>query len=91
MLTRTVLVSDFIYIGLTYSLRCCTLYLFHQPLPEKFVMKGMVERFNENFIETRRKALNRFLNRIADHPIFSSTEDFRIFLTADIGVRYKHT
>ncbi|XP_051737540.1 sorting nexin-7 isoform X2 [Ctenopharyngodon idella] len=56
--------------------------LIVHPLPEKFVMKGMVERFNEDFIETRRKALHRFLNKIAEHPIFSSTEDFKIFLTA---------
>lgn len=56
--------------------------LIVHPLPEKFVMKGMVERFNEDFIETRRRALHRFLNRIAEHPIFSSTEDFKIFLTA---------
>ncbi|XP_066539384.1 sorting nexin-7 isoform X2 [Hoplias malabaricus] len=52
------------------------------PLPEKFVMKGMVERFNNDFIETRKRALHKFLNRIADHPILSCSEDFKIFLTA---------
>ncbi|KAJ8397549.1 hypothetical protein AAFF_G00438250 [Aldrovandia affinis] len=52
------------------------------PLPEKFVMKGMVERFNEDFIETRRRALHKFLNRIADHPILSCSDDFKIFLSA---------
>ncbi|XP_067846080.1 sorting nexin-7 isoform X6 [Heptranchias perlo] len=52
------------------------------PLPEKFVMRGMVERFNEDFIETRRKALHKFLNRIADHSTLSFNEDFKIFLTA---------
>ncbi|XP_036441561.1 sorting nexin-7 isoform X2 [Colossoma macropomum] len=52
------------------------------PLPEKFVMKGMVERFNNDFIETRKKALHKFLNRIADHPILSCSEDFKVFLTA---------
>ncbi|KAG9351097.1 hypothetical protein JZ751_024987 [Albula glossodonta] len=56
--------------------------LIVHPLPEKFVMKGMVERFNDDFIETRRKALHKFLNRIADHPILSCSEDFKIFLTA---------
>ncbi|XP_073686914.1 sorting nexin-7 isoform X2 [Garra rufa] len=56
--------------------------LIVHPLPEKFVMKGMVERFSEDFIETRRRALNRFLNKTAEHPIFSSSEDFKIFLTA---------
>ncbi|XP_016373604.1 sorting nexin-7-like [Sinocyclocheilus rhinocerous] len=62
----------------------------HQPLPEKFVMKGMVERFNEDFIETRRSALHKFLNKIAEHPIFSSSEDFKIFLTAGSGELTSH-
>ncbi|XP_060778019.1 sorting nexin-7 isoform X2 [Neoarius graeffei] len=56
--------------------------LIVHPLPEKFIMKGMMERFANDFIETRKKALHRFLNRIADHPILSSSEDFKIFLTA---------
>ncbi|XP_067291285.1 sorting nexin-7 isoform X1 [Pseudorasbora parva] len=64
--------------------------LIVHPLPEKFVMKGMVERFNEDFIETRKKALHRFLNRIAEHPIFSSSEDFKIFLTAESGELTSH-
>uniref|UniRef100_A0A6I8PHG1 Sorting nexin 7 n=1 Tax=Ornithorhynchus anatinus TaxID=9258 RepID=A0A6I8PHG1_ORNAN len=52
------------------------------PLPEKFIMKGMVERFNDDFIETRKKALHKFLNRIADHPTLTFNEDFKVFLTA---------
>uniref|UniRef100_I3MWR8 Sorting nexin 7 n=1 Tax=Ictidomys tridecemlineatus TaxID=43179 RepID=I3MWR8_ICTTR len=52
------------------------------PLPEKFIVKGMVDRFNDDFIETRRKALHKFLNRIADHPTLTFNEDFKIFLTA---------
>ncbi|XP_050954634.1 sorting nexin-7 isoform X2 [Labeo rohita] len=64
--------------------------LIVHPLPEKFVMKGMVERFSEDFIETRRRALHRFLNKIAEHPIFSSTEDFKIFLTAESGELTSH-
>uniref|UniRef100_A0ABM5G8T0 Sorting nexin-7 isoform X3 n=1 Tax=Pogona vitticeps TaxID=103695 RepID=A0ABM5G8T0_9SAUR len=51
------------------------------PLPEKFIMKGVVERFNNEFIETRRKALHKFLNRIADHPTLTFNKDFKIFLT----------
>ncbi|KAG7271797.1 hypothetical protein CRUP_018293 [Coryphaenoides rupestris] len=38
------------------------------PLPEKFVMKGVVDRFSEEFVETRMKALDKFLRRVADHP-----------------------
>ncbi|KAM3593451.1 uncharacterized protein V6R79_013233 [Siganus canaliculatus] len=56
--------------------------LIIHPLPEKFVMKGMVERFNEDFIETRKKALHRFLNRISEHPVLSHSEHFKVFLTA---------
>ncbi|XP_053268102.1 sorting nexin-7 isoform X1 [Pleuronectes platessa] len=56
--------------------------LIVHPLPEKFVMKGMVERFNEDFIETRRKALHRFLNKISEHPILSFSQHFNVFLTA---------
>ncbi|KAL1006693.1 hypothetical protein UPYG_G00075510 [Umbra pygmaea] len=58
--------------------------LIVHPLPEKFVVKGMVERFNGDFIETRRKALHKFLNRIADHPILSCSEDFKVFLSAQV-------
>ncbi|XP_060920130.1 sorting nexin-7 [Labrus mixtus] len=56
--------------------------LIVHPLPEKFVMKGMVERFNDDFIETRRKALHRFLNKISEHPILSYSPHFKVFLTA---------
>nr|XP_056700132.1 sorting nexin-7 [Euleptes europaea] len=52
------------------------------PLPEKFIMKGVMERFNDNFIETRKKALHKFLNRVVDHPTLTFNEDLKIFLTA---------
>ncbi|AWP20990.1 putative sorting nexin-7 [Scophthalmus maximus] len=57
--------------------------LIVHPLPEKFVMKGMVERFNDDFIHTRRKALHRFLNKISEHPILSYNQHFKVFLTAE--------
>ncbi|XP_023601217.1 sorting nexin-7 isoform X2 [Myotis lucifugus] len=60
------------------------------PLPEKFVVKGMVERFSDDFIETRRRALNKFLNRIADHPTLTFSEDFKVFLTAQAGELSSH-
>ncbi|KAM7390857.1 hypothetical protein PAMA_008851 [Pampus argenteus] len=56
--------------------------LIVHPLPEKFVMKGMVERFNSDFIETRKRALHRFLNKISEHPILSFSQHFKVFLTA---------
>ncbi|XP_031658815.1 sorting nexin-30 [Oncorhynchus mykiss] len=52
------------------------------PLPEKFVMKGVVDRFSEEFVETRRKALDKFLKRVADHPVLSFNEHLNSFLSA---------
>lgn len=60
------------------------------PLPEKFVVKGMVERFSEDFIETRRKALHRFLERVAEHPILSSSPHLKVFLTAEAAELTSH-
>ncbi|XP_036712074.1 sorting nexin-30 isoform X2 [Balaenoptera musculus] len=53
-----------------------------KPLPEKFVVKGVVDRFSEEFVETRRRALDKFLKRITDHPVLSFNEHFNVFLTA---------
>ncbi|XP_033502503.1 sorting nexin-30 isoform X1 [Epinephelus lanceolatus] len=52
------------------------------PLPEKFVMKGVVDRFSEEFVETRMKALDKFLKRVADHPVLSFNPHLNAFLTA---------
>uniref|UniRef100_A0A8D1QEJ5 Sorting nexin-30 n=1 Tax=Sus scrofa TaxID=9823 RepID=A0A8D1QEJ5_PIG len=61
-----------------------------KPLPEKFVVKGVVDRFSEEFVETRRKALDKFLKRITDHPVLSFNEHFNVFLTAkDLNVYKK--
>lgn len=57
-----------------------------KPLPEKFVMKGVVDRFSEEFVETRRKALDKFLKRVADHPVLSFNEHFSVFLSAKVSV-----
>ncbi|KAB1280164.1 Sorting nexin-30, partial [Camelus dromedarius] len=59
------------------------------PLPEKFVVKGVVDRFSEEFVETRRKALDKFLKRITDHPVLSFNEHFHVFLTAKDLNAYK--
>ncbi|XP_038131918.1 sorting nexin-7 [Cyprinodon tularosa] len=55
--------------------------LIVHPLPEKFVVKGMVERFSDDFIQTRRRALQRFLDRVSLHPLLSSSQHLRVFLT----------
>uniref|UniRef100_A0A8C5VDG3 PX domain-containing protein n=1 Tax=Microcebus murinus TaxID=30608 RepID=A0A8C5VDG3_MICMU len=46
------------------------------PLPEKFIVKGM--------------ALQKFLNRIADHPTLTFNEDFKVFLTAQAWELWSH-
>lgn len=62
--------------------------IYSQPLPEKFVVKGVVDRFSEEFVETRRKALDKFLKRIADHPVLSFNDNFNVFLSAKVSGRY---
>jgi len=48
------------------------------------VVKGVVDRFSEEFVETRRKALDKFLKRVTDHPVLSFNEHFNVFLTAKV-------
>lgn len=48
------------------------------PLPEK-QLQG---RFDEVFVERRRRGLQRFLNRVAAHPVLGPSSVFRHFLTA---------
>ena len=45
-------------------------------------MKETVESSNDDYIETRRKALHKFLNRSADHRTLTFNKDFKFFLTA---------
>lgn len=49
------------------------------PLPEK----QPVGRFNHEFVESRRRALERFLKRVAAHSELSESELFSKFLQAD--------
>lgn len=53
-------------------------------------MKGVVDRFSEEFVETRRKALDKFLKRVADHPVLSFNEHFNAFLSAKV-LKYFYT
>ncbi|KAI8871141.1 Vps5-domain-containing protein [Ramicandelaber brevisporus] len=49
------------------------------PLPEK----QSLGRFEDEFIESRRAALARFLSSVARHPLFRDHVDFQIFLESD--------
>ncbi|XP_070562895.1 sorting nexin-30-like isoform X2 [Ptychodera flava] len=51
------------------------------PLPEKHSLRRF-DHFSPEFLKTRQKALNKFLTRIADHPVLSFNSAFQIFLTA---------
>jgi len=49
------------------------------PLPEKAV----VGRFSAEFVESRRRLLEKFLLRVADHDELKSSRYFKLFLQAD--------
>ena len=48
------------------------------PLPQK----KMFNKYDPNFLRLRQLALNKFLCRIAEHPILSTSEHFFAFLSA---------
>ncbi|KAL8783033.1 MAG: hypothetical protein Q9213_004930 [Squamulea squamosa] len=57
------------------------------PPPEK----QAVGRFDTNFVESRRSALERMLNKAAAHPILQHDADLKIFLESDaFNVDVKH-
>lgn len=49
------------------------------PLPEK----QAVGRFSSEFVESRRRALEKYLERISKHPELSTSEHFVTFLQTD--------
>ena len=55
------------------------------------MVKGVVDRFSEEFVETRRKALDKFLKRITDHPVLSFNEHFNVFLTAKVRAGFSYS
>lgn len=55
------------------------------PLPDKQV----AGRFEADFIEGRRRGLQRFLNRVANHPILGASSVFRHFLTVTDQKQWK--
>ena len=57
------------------------------PPPEK----QAVGRFDTNFVESRRAALERMLNKTASHPILHHDADLKLFLESDaFNVDVKH-
>ena len=55
------------------------------PLPDKQVQG----RFQADFIENRRRGLQRFLNRVANHPVLGASSVFRHFLSVTDQKQWK--
>ncbi|KAI9293612.1 putative sorting nexin-4 [Neoconidiobolus thromboides FSU 785] len=70
---------DFVWLynGLIQDYPACVI----PPLPEKHRLEYVTgDRFGEDFIEKRRVALERFLNRLANHPTLQRTSYLKKFL-----------
>lgn len=51
------------------------------PLPEKHSLRRL-DRFSPEFLKVRQQALQKFLTRLANHPVLSFDKNFQVFLTA---------
>ncbi|OAY65952.1 Sorting nexin 1 [Ananas comosus] len=76
LLFAVTVISSGYMIGLLRSTKA-----FYSPLPEKSTVEKF--RFSAEFIETRRQALDMFINRVASHPELRKSEDLKIFLQED--------
>ena len=65
--------------------------LWLQPLPEKHSLLGQLDRYQRDFIRSRMALLHRFMNRVADHPVLSCNESFKLFLVSKPSVRARVT
>ncbi|GMH38963.1 hypothetical protein BSKO_06861 [Bryopsis sp. KO-2023] len=54
---------------------------FLPPRPEKNAVEG--QRMKDSFIEERRVLLEKYLNRLAAHPVVGPSEELRLFLETD--------
>ncbi|GLI63759.1 hypothetical protein VaNZ11_006833 [Volvox africanus] len=54
---------------------------FIPPRPEKNAVEG--QRMTDGFVEERRIALERYLNKLAQHPVLGASEELRLFLEVD--------
>ena len=53
--------------------------------------KQAVGRFDQNFVESRRAALEKMLNKITAHPILQHDSDLKLFLESEaFNVDIKH-
>ena len=57
-----------------------------QPLPEKHGVLGQLDRYQRDFIRSRMALLHRFMNRVADHPVLSCNDSFKLFIVSKPSV-----
>lgn len=69
--------SDFLWLFETLSLNKPGVFI--PPVPEK---QGF-GRFQGAFVEARRLALNNCIQKIANHPLLATDEDFKFFIESD--------
>jgi len=67
--------NDFLWLRTTLTAQFQSLWV--PPLPPK----KAIGRFNEEFVEARRKDLERYLSRLENIPAFSQSEAFKMFLS----------
>ena len=54
------------------------------PRPDKGMLEAATSGRSENeFIEFRRADLERYLNKLCEHPVIGQGEEIRVFLTAE--------
>nr|AEE61941.1 unknown [Dendroctonus ponderosae] len=72
--------NDFLW--LRQKLMECHNFCIVPPLPAKHSLIGQLDRYSKEFILSRMKSLNVFINRICKHPILSCNDNLKIFLTS---------
>ncbi|KAJ6818722.1 sorting nexin 2B-like [Iris pallida] len=57
--------------------------LFVPPRPDKSTVESQTTAQPGEFLERRRAALERYLRRLAEHPVLGRSEELRVFLRAE--------
>ncbi|ESP01213.1 hypothetical protein LOTGIDRAFT_212744 [Lottia gigantea] len=71
--------NDFLWLRQRLEESYCTHLV--PPLPAKHSLKRL-DRFSNEFLRIRQAALQKFLTRLADHPVLSFDRNLHVFLTA---------
>ncbi|MEW5313788.1 MAG: hypothetical protein WDW38_005325 [Sanguina aurantia] len=69
------------FVALADALKAHYRGYFVAPRPEKNAVEG--QRMADGFVEDRRLALERYLNRLARHPVLLQSEEVRVFLQCE--------